>query len=131
MSAVARVAAAPNAPPWWTPFRRETDGTLTPSDMQSIHTGDSIVLRLTPPSDGYLTVTRLTPLQVLLSNQRVEQSKPIELAPLTLDQPGSIDLTLHLSAASASAGGGARVAPGLNKVASPPQRIETVTLVFR
>ena len=124
-------------------FRRDADGTLRAVNLDMIQAGDSIVLRLTALRDGYLTVSRAgQPDEPLIPEKQVEKSKTIELPPLTLDQPGRISLTAHLTPGpliqgarmgfrdtttsdATSTGGGGR------RRASAPEAAQAITLVFK
>jgi len=114
----------------WSAWRRAEDGSLTAANMQTIRAGDRIVVRLTPFSDGFLSVARAgQPEQILVSNQRVERAKPIDLPPLSMDEPGTIQLTVRivppaLRSSSSMAGISARRAD-----AAPPAA-QTITLAF-
>jgi len=115
----------------WAAYRRAEDGSLTPIDVQSIHAGDTIVVRLTPPLDGFLSVARSTPpQQILLPNQRAERAKPIDLAPLTMSEPGSIQLSIRFVPPVGSGVYGLAGVSAKRSVPAAPQT-ETIALVFQ
>jgi len=114
-------------------LRREADGTMMHISAEDIHAGDTIYLRLVPATEGRLSVAKAAqPEETLFPEQTVDKSKDIQLGPFTLDQPGSVALSVNFVPSPATerpmAFGGLATR---RKAASPPPPPQTLTLVFK
>jgi len=110
-------------------LRREADGTMMHISAQEIHAGDTVYLRLVPRSDGRLTVAKAD--ETLFPEQAVDHTKDIQLGPFTLDQPGSIALSVKFVPSPVAQRPTSFGAIGLRKTAPPPPPPQTITLVFK
>ncbi len=86
----------------WSALRRDKDGSLSPVDAGRIRAGDAIVLRLEPFADGYLSVAERLPglaaPRTLIAATRVERARPLDTPAVTLERPGSLELTVQFTA---------------------------------